>query len=219
MKKLTKFGLFTGVVIAILAGCGGPSQEEYDQLEAEYNSLSQLTDQVRKDFDELTEQYDQLQADYQALQEEKAALEQEYQSYQEFIYPYYEYIQGLQAQQSSEAQNQEAQLYQIAQTYETGLTYEDLVQEPDACMGQKFRIAGTVIDGNTSDGRLNLLIAADGDEDQLLLLSGSADWAEGISQGMNVNIYGTSGGLMDYMREDGVTIQIPGASLDYITQG
>ncbi len=210
MKRKYLVGVGVGFVMAALVGCGGPSQEEYDQLAAEYESLSQLTSQLRTDFDELTEQYDK-------LQEEKSTLEQEYQSFQEFVYPYYEYIQSMQAQQS--VPNQEEQLYQIAQTYETGITYEDLTQRTEECMGQKFRFSGTIMGGNVSDSSLNLLVAVDGDEEQLLLMAGSADWAGGISEGMTVTVYGTSGGLMEYTDEDGEELHIPGASLDYIVQG
>ena len=210
MKRKYIVGIGIGIVMAGLVGCGGPSQEEYDQLAAEYESLSQLTSQLRTDFDELTEQYDK-------LQEEKTTLEQEYQAFQEFVYPYYEYIQSLQSQQS--AQSQEEQLYQIAQTYETGITYEDLTQRPEEYVGQKFRYPGTIMGGNVADGNLNLLVAIDGDEEQLLLMAGSADWSGGISEGMTVTVYGTSGGLMEYTDEDGEELQIPGASLDYIVQG
>lgn len=50
-------------------------------------------------------------------------------------------------------------------------------------------------------------------------MAGSADWSGGISEGMTVTVYGTSGGLMEYTDEDGEELQIPGASLDYIVQG
>lgn len=213
MKKARLLGAAIAMIAVLAAGCGGPSQEEYDQLSAEYESLSQLTEKLRADYDELTKQYDQLQADYQSLQTEKEAVEQEYQSYQEFVYPYYEYIQGLQAQQQAD------ELYQLAQTYETGITYEDLVERPDACMGQRFHFLGTIVGGSVENGVLNLIFAEDGDEENLLLLSGSADWAAGVEEGLQVNVYGTSGGLTDYAAEDGEETQIPAASLDYITQG
>ena len=62
MKKVRLLGAAIAMIAVLAAGCGGPSQEEYDQLSAEYESLSQLTEKLRADYDELTKQYDQLQA-------------------------------------------------------------------------------------------------------------------------------------------------------------
>lgn len=223
MKKTWRMaGLLLMGMLAI-TGCTKKEQEQYTQLQAEYDSLSKVTDQIRADYDALQEKYDSLQSDYDALNAEKENAEKTLQEYQEFMQPYYEYImylQSAQGQQAYAAQDNQAQMEQLAQSYETGITYKQLCEAPETYVGQKIKLTGTIVGGTVENGELRLIMAVDGDEKQLMLFAGSADWASGgIEEGVQITVYGVSGGLFDYTDESGTALQIPGASLDYVIPG
>lgn len=208
MKRILLAGVILWISLCTLSGCSGVEQEVYDKLQSEYDSLQEVTDQLRSDYDSAMEQYDALKEEYDVLFEEKQDIEEEYKKYQEEMQPYYEYVMNLQNmgqqggaadQAAYEQQIAQAQMAELAQTYETGITYEQLMTDPDTYLGQKVKFSGQVLLSNTEGDNFNFLLAVDGDLSKPMLFAGSKEWADaGLVQGSVVTVYGTSVGLYEY---------------------
>lgn len=192
----------------LLVGCGGVKTETYVQLQADYNALQLTAEQLRNDYDNLTEDYDELKDEYEMLKEEKEKIEQEYTDYQTEMQPYYEYVMGLQNQQNVQTQQDAGanipqysnmQIEQMLKEYDTGITYEQLVTEPDTYNGQKFKVSGQIIVTNADNKAFTFLLAVDGDMSKIMLFSAETEWrSAGFDRGSSVTVYGTSAGLFDY---------------------
>lgn len=213
MKRIRKYtALFLAAGVMALSGCGGVDQSTYDELKNDYDALDEMTAQLQEDcenysaqYDELKEQneelqaqYDEMQAQYDALLAEKNEMEAQYQQYQSEMQQYYDYVMSLQGQ-TSEQNAYDQQMAELAQSYETGITYQQLVDEPEACMGQKIKFTGQIVDGNTDGGTLNFVLAVDGNDNELIYFSGSQEWLnDNLTVGVTVTVYGTSAGMMEF---------------------
>ncbi len=241
MRKMIA-GLFVCLLtVLVLAGCGGSgiTQEQYDTLASEKESVETELDSVKSelettkteletaksDLEKITSEYNEYKESMKPFEEmtaaqaeeEKARAEQEKKKIEE------EEAAKKKAEEEEAARKEEeekaAREAEEAKGYETGITYDNLARTPDDYNGKKVKFYGKVLQVMEGDGEIQIRLAVNDDYDTVLLGGyDSSIVSSRVLEDDEITIYGTSIGLISYESTMGGTITIPAVYIDKIDQ-
>lgn len=230
-KKLVTVLLTTSLALSFSA-CGGPSQEEYDKvvsekesIQAELVSTQDSLAQLQTDFDSLQTEYDDYKEEMKPFEEmeaaeaeaRKIAAEQEKQKAEEEAAKKKAEEEAAAKKAAEEEARKQAE--KEKKGYETGITYDNLARNPDDYMGEKVKFKGTVVQVIEGSSEIQIRFAVNDDYDQILYCAYDPSIVDSrILEDDTITIYGVSIGTISYESTLGGTITIPGISIDKIDQ-
>lgn len=221
MKRLFTILLSIALITSVFCSIGcapSVSQEEFDKVVAEKDSLSAQVSSLQGEKTALQTKYDALQDKYSMLEDEKTTLQNTIDSAAAwFSLSDEEQSEMLVVLQEREAEREAQAAKEAQQGYETGITYDQLARTPDDYIGKKVKFRGIAIQVIEGSGTTMLRIATSGRYDNVILVQyDSTITSIRVLEDDKVTIYGTSAGLYTYESTGGGEITIPYILVDQI---
>ncbi|MGD6817955.1 toxin regulator [Metabacillus sp. 113a] len=227
IKKRWRY-ILVAVVALVIGSSVGPSDTEFNEVQAENTDLGKQSISKDKQITELKEQNKQLQAkvdeaapffklskveqDNQIKEAEaKAAVLEEKEA---------EEKAKREAEEKAAAEAEEKRLEaEEKKGYETGITYDQLARTPDDYLGEKVKFKGKVIQVIEGDGDTQIRFAVNDNYDTILFgLFDSSIVTSRVLEDDTITIMGLSTGLLSYESTMGGNISIPGMTVEKIEQ-
>lgn len=226
MKKQFIAAVLAGAVL--LSGCSGVSQESYNSVVAENESLKTKVTEMQATNNSLTTNNNELANKRDELANECDELTSKYEALEKEARPYLELseaeraaeMERLQKEEDERKAKEEAERQEEeAKGYETGITFDDISRSPDKYKGKKVKFTGRVLQLVFEGTNISeLRMSTNGNYDDVILISYDPSKLDGrILEDDNITVCGTFSKMYTYTTVLGSSQTVPLVYVDIIT--